>query len=418
MLSINWWKRLSWKVKISWSKNAVLPIIWASLLIKWKVKLNNVPKIWDVLTFLDILEWLWVTYSWEGDSLIMDNSNLNNENFHFEKIKKIRSSIFLLSPILHFFGKIRIPFPWGCVIWRRPIDSHLEGLKSIWYDNVIDWEEIILNWKLESWDKVLNAWFWVSSTENLIVANVLRKWKTTIRLSAIEPHVMNLIDFLRVAWADIQIRYNHDIIVNWVNSLSNEIDFDIISDYIESGTYMIIAALCSEEYIDIENARIEDLYVFIEKMKQAGVKFEDIWWDNLRVYRSDNLKAINIQTNIFPWFPTDLQSPFAVLLSQANWISKIHEVLFENRLNVLIELEKMWADVAFMNPHEALIVWPNSFKPDRTVTSWDLRAWAAMVIAWLITKWETRVTNIDYIYRWYDKFLDKLKNLWADIKEI
>ena len=418
MLIVKGQNDLSWSVKISWSKNAVLPIIWASLLIKWKVKLNNVPKIWDVLTFLDILEWLWVTYSWNGDSLTMDNTNLNNENFHFEKIKKIRSSIFLLSPILHFFWKIRIPFPWGCVIWRRPIDSHLEGLKSIWYDNIIDWEEIILNWKLESWDKVLNAWFWVSSTENLIVANVLRKWKTTIKLSAIEPHVMNLIDFLRRTWADIQIRYNHDIIINWVNSLSNEIDFDIISDYIESGTYMIIAALCSEEYIDIENARIEDLYVFIEKLKQAWVKVEDLWWDTLRVYKAEKLNSLNIQTNIFPWFPTDLQSPFAVLLSQANWISKIHEVLFENRLNVLIELEKMWADVAFMNPHEALIVWPNDLKPERTVTSWDLRAWAAMVIAWLITKWETKVTNIDYIYRWYDNFLDKLKNMWADIKEI
>jgi len=357
MLVIKWQKGLSWVVSVSWSKNAALPILWASLLIRWKIKLNRVPKIWDVNTFLDILSWIWVEYSWEWSSLNLDTTNISNKNLNFEKIKKIRSSIFLLAPLLYHFWSIKIPFPGGCNLGKRPIDDHLNGLEAIWFSSSFDWEEIILSWVLKNWEKVLNAGFWVSSTENLIVANVMRQWDTIIRNAANEPHVMNLVDFFRKAWADIKIRYNHEIIISWVKSLKSEMEFDIITDYIESGTYMVIWALASDKYIDIKNARIDDLYTFIEKLKDAWVKVEDLWDDTLRVFRAKELKSVSIQTNIFPAFPTDLQSPFAILMTQAEWISKIHEVLFEWRLNYLVELEKMKCNVAIMNPHEALIFW-------------------------------------------------------------
>ena len=250
----------------------------------------------------------------------------------------------------------------------------------------------------------------------MIVANVLRNGKTTIKNSAIEPHVMNLISFMREAWANIDIRYNHEIIITWVEKLASNLEFDIVSDYIEAWTYMVIAALVSEKYLDIKDARIEDLYTFIEKLKDAWVVVEDLWDDTLRVYRAENLKPVSFQTNIFPGFPTDLQSPFAILQSQAFWTSRIHEVLFEWRLNFLVELEKMTAKIAILNPHEAIIFWPNKLKWT-TVTSWDLRAGMAMIIAGLIAEWETKVTNVEYIYRGYENFVEKLKNLWADITE-
>ena len=175
---------------------------------------------------------------------------------------------------------------------------------------------------------------------------------------AIEPHVMNLISFLKKAWAKIKIRYNHVIIIEGVNELIDNFEFEIVKDYIESGTYMIIAALASKEYLDIEWARINDLYIFIEKLKEAWIKVKDLWNDILRVYRTRKLKWISFQTNIFPGFPTDLQSPFSVLMTQAKWISKIHEILFEWRLNFLVELEKMKANAAILNPHEALLFGP------------------------------------------------------------
>lgn len=418
MLVVKWQNELSWTVQVSGSKNATLPILWAALLVNGRVTLHRVPKIGDVITFLDILEGIWVKYNWEGNTLHMDSSKITNDNLHFEKIKKIRSSIFLLSPLLHFFGNIKIPFPGGCSIWARPIDAHLNWLEAIWYSSKFDWEEISLWGKLENWKKELNASFWVSSTENLIVANVLRDGKTIIRNAATEPHVMNLIDFLRKAWADIKIRYNHEIIITWVYGLKSNFSFEVVSDYIESGTYMVMWALASKDYIDILDARIEDLYTFIEKLKEAWVKVEDLWNDVLRVYKAENIKPVNIQTNIFPGFPTDLQSPFAVLMTQAKWESKIHEVLFEWRLSFLVELEKMWATYTILNPHEAIIKWLSNLKWWETVTSWDLRAWAAVVIAWLIANWETKITKIEYIYRGYENFVSKLQKLWADIREL
>ena len=418
MLLVKWGKQLSWTIKISWSKNAILPILWACLLLNWRVTLNNVPKISDVSVFLDILQWIWVKYEWSWNSLILDSSNIINKNLHFEKIKKIRSSIFLLSPLLHFFGNIEIPFPGWCIIWARPIDSHLNWLEAIWYKSEYRWENIIINWKPQIWFKELNASFWVSSTENLIVANVLRDWKTIIRNAANEPHVMNLIDFLRKAGADIKLRYNHEIIISWVYSLKSNFSFDIIADYIESWTYMVIWALISKEYIDIENARIDDLFTYIQKLKEAWVCFKDMWNDTIRVYRAKKLKSVNIQTNIFPWFPTDLQSVFCILMTQAEWKSIIYEVLFEWRLNFLIELEKMWANYDLLNPHQAIINWPTKLNPWKTLASWDLRAWATVFIAGLLAKWETKVTNVEYIYRWYEDFVNKLISIWADIKNI
>lgn len=417
MLKIIWKKNLSWIVNISWSKNAALPLIAASLLIKWNIKLNNIPKIWDVLTFLEILSSIWIKHHFEWSTLFMNTLNINDKNIDLEKIKKIRASILLLAPMLNHFGVINIPFPGWCSIWARPIDSHIFWLEKIWYETTFSSEQININWIQKEWTININAWFWVTSTENLIVANVLRKWETIISLSAIEPHVMNVISFLRKAWANISIRYDHTIVINWVDKLNTEIDFDVQYDYIEAWTFIVIWALASEKYIDIKNACINELYSFIEKIKEAWVEVEDMWNDVLRVYRCDNLKAVNVQTNIFPGFPTDLQSPFAILLSQSKWTSKIFEILFEWRLSYLVELEKMWWKPYILNPHQANIEWKTELKWS-TVTSWDLRAGAAMIIAWLIAEWETRVTKVEYIERWYENFVDKLLSLWADINII
>jgi len=418
MFIVNWWKKLSWSVKISWSKNACLPLLAASLLIRWKVVYKNVPLIWDVVTMLEIMSSLWVTYSFLDDTLFLDTTNLSLDNFEAQRIKEIRASILLLSPLLQFFDKIIIPEPGWCSIWKRPIDAHLEWLKNIGYNYKINEENSIeISWNKESWNRVLNAWFWVTSTENLILANVLRNGQTIIKSVAIEPHVINLIDFLKLSWADIYLDYDHTITINWVPLLNNNVWFEVVSDYIESGTFMIIWALLSREYIDIENARIKDLYVFIEKLRESWVRIEYMWNDVARVWRSTDLKAVSIQTNIFPGFPTDLQSPFSVLMTQAEWISKIHEIMFESRLNFLVEIEKVKWHVAILNPHESMIFGKTNLKAGEILTSWDLRAWVAMVIVALLVEWETKITNIKYIKRGYANFLEKITSLWGDIRE-
>jgi len=418
LFKVKWWNALSGTVKISWSKNAALPILWAALLVNWKVTLHGMPKIGDVMTFLEIMEDVWVVYKFEWNTLHFDASNLRKDNLNIEKLKKIRASIFLLAPLLHFFGKISMPLPGWCVIGKRPIDDHINGLERIGYTATHTEDTIELDGSVSDWDRTLNAGFSVSGTENLLVANVLRKGKTTIELAAIEPHVINLIDFLRTAGANIKMRYNHTIIVEWVDSLQDNFEFDVVADYIQSGTYMVLAALASKDYLDIQNARIEDLFVFIEKLKEAGVKVEDLWNDTLRVFKAEKLKAVKIQTNVFPGFPTDIQAPFGVLMTQAEGTNKIHEVLFENRLNFLYELEKMGTNVAILNPHEALVFGSKKLKGWATLTSWDLRAWAAVVIAALIAEGESTITNVEYIHRGYENFVETLKNLGADIEEV
>lgn len=418
MFVVKGWKTLSGKITIGGSKNAVLPILAASLLIRGKVRLKNVPHIGDVESFLEIFSSLWVSYHFEWNILELDTSDFKNTGFDLDMMKKVRVSILLLSPILHYFGSIEIPLPWGCNLGARSVDSHLEGLKKIGYTYKKDGKHISVKGKKESGEIIINAGFWVTPTENLIVANVLRKGKTIIKNAAIEPHVMNLVDFLRTAGAHIQIRYDHTIIIEGQTSLKKEIEFEVISDYIQSGTYMILAALLAKDFIDIENACKKDLYAFIEKLHEAGVKTEDLWNDTLRVYRANVIKPVSLQTNIFPWFPTDLQSPFCILMTQAEGMSKIHEVLFEGRLNWFVELEKIGANIAILNPHQAMIFWPTKFKAGRELASWDLRAGMAVLMAALLIEGETKITNIDYIKRGYDEVVEKLQVLGADIEDL
>lgn len=418
MLKINWWQTLNWTVKISWSKNASLPIIAACLLTQ-KVTLNNVPRIWDVFTFLNIIESLWVKIDFIWNTLKIDSTNMSLENFKKELINKIRVGIFLLPSILQKFWEVNIPYPGWCNIGKRPIDEHIKWLVNLGYSNLSKEDSVNLKWTMDSWEKELIVdWFSVTATETIIIASVLRSGKTCIRLWAIEPHVINLIDFLNKAWAKITLDYDHSINIEWVEKLKEELEFDVISDYIESGTFVIFGALASKEYIDIENACIRDLKSFLNKAKETWVDFEQIWPDILRVYNSrENLKAVRFQTNIFPWFPTDLQSPFCILLSQADWVSKVEEILYEWRLNFLVELEKMKWHPAILNPHEALIfgktklIWA-------TVSSWDLRAWVAMIIAWLVAKWETYITNVEYIERWYEDIIGKLEKMGVKIERV
>ncbi|EKE30120.1 MAG: UDP-N-acetylglucosamine 1-carboxyvinyltransferase [uncultured bacterium (gcode 4)] len=418
MLKVSGWQKLSWTVSISWSKNASLPIIAAWLLLN-KVTISNVPRIGDVMTFLDIIKTLWVEIDFQWNTLKMDSTNMNLDNFNRELINKIRVWIFLLPPILQRFWEINIPFPGWCNIWKRPIDEHTKWLVSLGYENLSMAENVHIAWKMEDWEKeIIIDWFSVTATENLIIASVLRPWRTILRLCAIEPHVINLIKFFNSVWAKITLDYDHTIIIDWVEKLDDWAEFCVCSDYIEAWTFMVLWALTSKEYIDIENACILDLKSFLSKLKEAWVRFEQTGDDKLRVYNSiDNLKAVRFQTKVFPWLPTDLQSPLCVLLTQAEWISKVEEVIYEWRLNFLVEIEKMKWHPAILNPHEALIFWKTKLKW-ATVSSWDLRAWVAMIIAWLIATWDTFITNVEYIERWYEDIIWKMKNLWVQIERV
>jgi UDP-N-acetylglucosamine 1-carboxyvinyltransferase len=419
MLKISWPQSLTGTVKISGSKNAALPLLAAGLFFE-KFTLHNVPKIGDVLTFLSIVESLWIEVHWDWNTVSYNTSKLSIAHIDRDKIKKIRVWIFLFPALLDRLGALEIPFPGGCNIWKRPINEHLDAFLAFWFENMWEWENIAFQWKNHSHDLVLRANFAVTATENIIMMAALRSWKTTIELAAIEPHVINLIDFYKSLGVSISIDYNHTITIEGNPRISrSEASAMVISDYIESGTFIVLWALTAEPSIRIEWARIHDLTAFLGKCEDAWVRFDmDIEHDIITVYNSrTSLKPTNIQTNIFPGFPTDLQSPFALMLTQAEWISRIHEVLFEWRLNWLIEVEKMKGHIAIMNPHEAMIFGRTHLKWT-TVSSWDLRAGVTMIIAGMIARGDTLITNVEYIERGYEDIVWKISSLGGVIEKV
>lgn len=416
MLKISGPQSLSWTVKISWSKNAALPLIASGLFFE-TFTLHNVPKIGDVLTFLSIIESLWSTVTWNGSTLFLDNSKLSLHGLDREKIKKIRVGIFLFPSLLLRFWNLEIPYPGGCNIGKRPIDEHLRAFASYGYENMGEGENIAFQWSDHGKDVIIRANFAVTATENILMMAAFRKWKTTIELAAIEPHVLCLIEFFKWLWIAIEIDHKHNITIYWSIIDRKNAEARVIHDYIESGTFVVLWALTAEPSIKIEWARIEDLTSFLGKCSDAGVRYDlDHEKDIITVYNSrTSLKPTHIQTNIYPGFPTDLQSPFALLLTQAEWISRIHEVLFEGRLNWLVEIEKMKWHIAIMNPHEAMIFGRTHLK-GTTVSSWDLRAWVTMILASMIARGETIITNVEYIERWYEDIVGKIQKLWGIIE--
>jgi len=408
---------LSGSVTIWGSKNAALPLIAAALLIPWKVTFTNTPDILDVHDFIHFYKSLWAITHFSEDILEIDSTNISLDNIDLSIVWRTRAVLYLAAWLTSRFWKAEIVSPNWDKIWKRPIDEHINGYKDMGYEFHESNNLLCFSWKGSQDDVTITAYFAVSATANLIMGAATRSGTTTIELAAFEPHIFNLIDFLRLAGVQIDVRNDHTIVIHGTQDIKTNLEQEIISDYLQSGTFAIIAALTSEKYIDIHRARISDLSAFLYKLHEAGVKTQNLWEDTLRVYRCHNLQAVNIQTNIFPGFPTDLMALFSVLMTQCEWTSRIHEILYEWRLNWLVEYEQLWISPRIINLHEAKIEWPKALTWSN-VKSWDLRAWAAMVIAGLIAEWTTNVENVYWINRWYDNLIGKLQALWANITEI
>ncbi len=417
MYKIQQSRDLSGEVTIWWSKNAALPLIAASLLIDWKTTLTNVPDILDVHDFIHFLESLGCKIVFTDHTLEIDTTEVSLENIDTSMIARTRAGIYFIAWLLARFQTAEIPFPAGDKIGKRPIVEHVQGYRDMGFIEDKRGEKLYFEWPWATGEVTINAYFAVTATNNLIMGAASRNGTTIIELAAFEPHVFNLIDFLRQAGVSIDVKYDHTIVIHGQTQIQWDISQEVISDYLQSGTFAIVWALCAKEYIDIHRARIQDLSAFLYKLHEAGVVTQDLWNDTLRVYRTDNLQAVNIQTNIFPGFPTDLMPLFTVLMTQCDGVSRVFEILYEGRLNWLVEYERLGGNTRIINLHEAKIMGPTPLEGN-TVNSWDLRSGAAMVVAWLVASWETTVENIYWIHRGYDNFLSKLQWLGAQITEI
>lgn len=412
---IKWPAKLSWEVQIWGSKNAVLPIIAAALINKWTTILKNVPDISDIHIMMKLFEFLDVETSFVNNVMKINAKDMRNREIPSDLVCKLRWSILVLGPLLARFGEAKMAFPWGCVLWKRSANTHLNAFKNIWAEVLENWENLHLKIK----DKKKVSRFTldemsVTASENIISFSALSEL-TDISLCACEPHVQDLCHFIEKTWARIDWIWSHNLKIFWLDEVDTDIEYNITSDYLQVGTYAIAAAITSS-HITIKNARERDLDSFWLKMKEAWVKFEHRE-DEVEIFPSDNLKAVNLNTWVFPLFPTDLQAPFSLIQFKAEWVSKIFETLFENRLSYLFEIEKMWWRIEVLNPHQAIIIGWKNLKATE-ISSCDIRAWAAMVLAALIAQWETTILNVNYIDRGYEKFDEKLGSLGVDIERV
>ncbi|MBN1258161.1 UDP-N-acetylglucosamine 1-carboxyvinyltransferase [Candidatus Peregrinibacteria bacterium] len=407
-------KKLEGEVKVGGSKNAALPIIAASLLVSEPVTLTNVPDIEDISTMEHILHYIGVRTEHEGDKMVIHAKAIADREIEHELVSKLRASILFLGPLLARNGEVKLAFPGGCVIGKRPVDAHLMSLSALGAQINEDHEVLHLECgQLKGADIVMTEAS-VTATENVIMASVLAKGTTTVRFAAAEPHVQDLCKFLNVMGAKIEGIGTHTLVIKGVKKLHGG-QYRIAPDYLEAGT-LVLAAAITKGTVDVLDIEPHHLDIFWQKLREVGVHFE-LGKDMVRVLPSSELKAVRLQTAIFPSFPTDLQAPFATLLTQAKGKSFIFETLFDGRLQYLYELEKMGVKPNILNPYQAEIEGPVSLK-GASVSSCDIRAGAAMLIAALAAEGETEISNIYYIDRGYERLDEKLNSIGAQIKRV
>ncbi|MBD3156791.1 UDP-N-acetylglucosamine 1-carboxyvinyltransferase [Candidatus Peregrinibacteria bacterium] len=408
-------KKLHGSIQISGSKNAALPILCATLLAKKPVTLKNIPNIADIHAMISILRTIGADIEYRDKTITVDTKNVKNQYISNEGKHCMRASILLLGPLMARFKKAKMAFPGGCILGKRPVDTHLYALEALGAEVIDAKQDIEMKTDGLRGDDVVMSELSVTATENAIMAAVTARGKTIIRLAAAEPHVQDLCHFLNSIGADITGIGTHTLVINGVNSLQGG-EYAITGDYLEAGTFIIAAVLTNGD-VTVQGIDPHHLDSFWQKLSEVGASYE--LKDNAaHIKPHGTLKAVGqLRTAVHPSFPTDLQAPFAVLLTQAQGDSKIFETLFDGRLNYLAELEKMGAKFEMLNPHQAIISGKTKLK-GVPISSWDIRAGAAMVLAALVAKGETEISNIGFIDRGYDNLEAKLQKLGAEIERV
>lgn len=405
---------LQGSVSVGGSKNAALPLIAGSVLADGETVLQNVPRLTDTLAMLRILEFLGAQTSFTDGTMRIRTDKLRSQPIPSEYVSKLRGSIVLLGPLLARFGVVEMAYPGGCVLGKRPVAAHIEAFVQMGAEDMSTDEVLHIQGKLHP-SRVILPEFSVTATENVLLAASILPGETTIELAASEPHVVDVETFVEAMGAGITGKGTHTVTVCGKKGLQF-VTHTVISDYLEAGA-LALAGLVTGGKVSVEGVEEWHLVSFLNVLRRGGCA----WTMKGKTLTVDGevsqLRAMNVQTNIFPGFPTDLQAPMGVVMTQAQGVSRIFERLYEGRFGYLFELEKMGAHVEILNSHQALIIGPTRLK-GRTVASHDIRAGTAMVLAALCADGDTTITDVRYIERGYDKLDEKLRSLGARIERV
>lgn len=413
-------RTLAGTIKTNGSKNDAVQAIAAAFLFQDNLTLTNLPQIDDVEKMLTLVEHLDGQVASHGREVKITpppRLSIRRGELDMELAKKIRASILFTGPLLARYGTVTFPHPGGCVIGERPIDLFLNGFKTM--GATVTENEANYAIAAPRGLKGVEIFFRnvsVTATETFIFAGVLARGTTILKNCALEPEIENLGRFLISAGAKIQGFGTSTITIEGGDLLiADNRAYSILPDRIEAGSFLILGALAGKQIIvtDCEPAHLESL-IYHLKLAGATIKIEK---NSIAVANSGNklFRPFNLTTHEYPGFPTDLQAPMAVLLTQASGQSAIFETIFSGRLLYLETLNRMGAQTQILNPHEAMIAGPTPFR-GKEVESPDLRAGLAYILAGIIAEGETVVHNIHYIDRGYERIDQRLQALGLKIK--
>ncbi|MEW6031996.1 MAG: UDP-N-acetylglucosamine 1-carboxyvinyltransferase [Bacillota bacterium] len=406
---------LSGRVRVHGSKNAVLPIIAASLLVDGETVITQVPHLEDVHTAVEVMASLGVDARLRGSTLTLLPEGLSSFEAPYDYVRRMRASFLVTGPLLARLGRARISLPGGCAIGSRPIDLHLKGLEALGARIRVGhgYIEASAAERLTG-SRVYLDYPSVGATEHLMMASCLAEGTTVIENAAEEPEIVDLANYLNAAGASIHGAGTKVIRIEGVRALKG-VRHQVIPDRIEAGTYMVAAAITGG-YVEIEGVVPDHLTAVSAKLREMGVDVVEDENSILVNASRRRLKAVNIKTMPYPGFPTDMQAPFMALLAVAEGTGVVTETVFENRLIHVVEMVRMGADIQ-VDGRVATVQGRRSLY-GAPVTATDLRGGAALVLAGLGAVGVTEVSGVEHIDRGYDSLDANLRRLGASVRRV
>lgn len=409
-IKINGGKELKGTIKISGAKNSAVALVPASLLSDGIVTIDNIPNISDINALNEILEFLGAKVTRENDKMIIDQTNLENKEIPESKAKKLRASYYFMGALLGKYKRVEIYFPGGCSIGARPINLHLKGFEALGAKVIEQGNKYIIEAEELNGNNIYLDVPSVGATVNIMLAAVKAKGLTIIENAAKEPEIVNVATFLNNMGAKITGAGTSEIRIKGVNKLGNGFT-EVIPDRIEAGTYVIAGALLGNN-LKIENIIPDHIESLTLKLKEMNVPLE-IYDDYLIISKTDNMESVNIKTQGYPGFPTDLQQPMTTLLIGCNGTSTLEETIYENRFQNVPFLNEMGADI-IIDKRKIHINGPKQLIGKEVIAT-DLRAGACLVLAGLKATGTTVIKDVEHILRGYENIMEKLRNVGADI---
>ncbi len=404
---------LKGEVEISGAKNAALPVLVASILTDGENTYSNVPNLQDVKSTAILLTNLGAEIDAQDGTMRIDASRIKNHEAPYDLVRKMRASILVLGPLLARLGKARVSLPGGCAIGERPINLHLKGLARLGASIELKHGYVEASAKRLKGNDIYLDTPTVTGTENLMMAAALAQGTTVIHNVAREPEIVALTEVLNKMGAKIEGQGTSILKIQGVKSL-HPVSVEIIPDRIETGTFMVAAALTGGD-VTLLNGRVDHLEAFIHKLGLTGAHVET-GLNRIRVVGGKEIASVDVKTLPYPGFPTDMQAQFMVLMSVAKGLSIISETIFENRFIHVSELKRMGADITVSGQASMIQGVPKlSAAP---VMATDLRASASLILAGLVAEGETQVNRVYHLDRGYESMEKKFVRLGAVIKRV